>query len=107
MEKGLARQADSENYDVHDLVGEFQQVDGGFIEQSLHANLRMVQVRENPSEVLNTSTISMSGDTEGLAEALSEEGHSLVKAGYIELLGILEYWKPVYSVRGHVLLSTS
>ena len=31
----------------------------------------------------------MSGDTEGLAEALSEEGHSLVKAGHIELLGIL------------------
>ena len=36
--------------------------------------------------VLNTSTISICQETQRLAEALSEEGHSLVKAGHIELL---------------------
>ena len=46
--------------------------------------------KETPSESIEyIHHLHMSGDTEGLAEALSEEGHSLVKAGHIELLGIL------------------
>ena len=93
VEKGLARQADSENYDVHDLVREFltRSMEDS-LSQSLHANAaEWYRVRKgNPSESIEyIHHLHMSGDTEGLAEALSEEGHSLVKAGHIELLGIL------------------
>ena len=93
VEKGLARQADSENYDVHDLVREFltRSMDES-LAQVLHANaVEWYRTRRGtPSQSIEyIHHLHMSGDTEGLAEALSEEGHSLVRSGHIELLGIL------------------
>ena len=93
VEKGLARQADSENYDVHDLVREFltRSMEDS-LKQSLHANaVEWYRTRkEDPSESIeHIHHLHESGDIEGLASALSEEGHKLVKAGHIELLGIL------------------
>ena len=93
VEKGLARQADSENYDVHDLVREFltRSMEDS-LKQSLHANaVEWYRTRkDDPSESIeHIHHLHESGDIEGLASALSEEGHKLVKAGHIELLGIL------------------
>ena len=93
VEKGLARQADSENYDVHDLVREFltRSMEDS-LKQSLHANaVEWYRTRkEDPSESIeHIHHLHESVDIEGLASALSEEGHKLVKAGHIELLGIL------------------
>ena len=93
VEKGLARQADSENYDVHDLVREFltRSMEDS-LKQSLHANaVEWYRSRkDDPSESIeHIHHLHESGDIEGLASALSEEGHKLVKAGHIELLGIL------------------
>ena len=93
VEKGLARQADSENYDVHDLVREFltRSMEDS-LKQSLHANaVEWYRTRkEDPSESIeHIHHLHESGDIVGLAAALSEEGHKLVKAGHIELLGIL------------------
>lgn len=93
VEKGLARQADSDNYDVHDLVREFltRSMEDS-LSQILHANaVEWYRTRrETPSQSIEyIHHLHMSGDTEGLAAALSEEGHALVNSGHIELLGIL------------------
>ena len=93
VEKGLARQVDSENYDVHDLVREFLTLSmDDSLRQSLHANaVEWYRIRrENPSQSIeHIHHLHKSGDIEGLASALSEDGHTLVRAGHIELLGIL------------------
>ena len=117
VEKGLARQADSENYDVHDLVREFltRSMDES-LRHELHSNAKAWY---RPRHGIAAERIEFihhlneSGDTEGLAEVLSTEGHSLVSAGHTELLGILrplegqnfdpKSWCIIRELRGDIL----
>ena len=117
VEKGLARQADSENYDVHDLVREFltRSMDES-LRQELHSNAK-VWYRDRhgiaAERIEYIHHLNESGDTEGLAEVLSTEGHSLVRAGHTELLGILrplegqsfdpQSWCIIRELRGDIL----
>ena len=117
VEKGLARQADSDNYDVHDLVREFltRSMDES-LRQELHSNAKLWyrarhEVAAERIEFIHH--LNESGDTEGLAEVLSSEGHSLVRAGHTELLGILrplegqnfdpQSWCIIRELRGDIL----
>ena len=117
VEKGLARQADSENYDVHDLVREFltRSMDES-LRQELHSNAKLwYRTRHGVAaeRIEYIHHLNESGDTEGLAEVLSTEGHSLVRAGHTELLGILrplegqsfdpQSWCIIRELRGDIL----
>jgi tetratricopeptide (TPR) repeat protein len=117
VEKGLARQADSDNYDVHDLVREFltRSMDES-LRQELHSNAKLwYRARHGVAaeRIEFIHHLNESGDTEGLAEVLSSEGHSLVRAGHTELLGILrplegqnfdpQSWCIIRELRGDIL----
>jgi len=117
VEKGLARQADSENYDVHDLVREFltRSMDES-LRQELHSNAKAwYRTRHGVAaeRIEYIHHLNESGDIEGLAEVLSTEGHGLVNAGHTELLGILraldgqsfdpEGWCVIRELRGDIL----
>ena len=117
VEKGLARQADSENYDVHDLVREFltRSMDES-LRQELHSNAKAwyrTRHRAAAERIEYIHHLNESGDIEGLAEVLSTEGHGLVNAGHTELLGILraldgqsfnpESWCVIRELRGDIL----
>ena len=93
VEKGLARQADSENYDVHDLVREFLVLS---MEQNLRHELHNNAVnwyrnrKSSPTDRIEfIHHLNNSGQIEELAAVLSSEGPNLVQAGHTELLGIL------------------
>ena len=117
VEKGLARQADSEHYDVHDLVREFltRSMDES-LRQELHNNAKeWYRSRKDiaADRIEYIHHLNESGSTDDLAEVLSSEGHSLVKAGHTELLGILrsleregfdaKSWCIVRELRGDIL----
>ena len=117
VEKGLARQADSDNYDVHDLVREFltQSMEES-LRQELHSNAKLwYRARHGVAaeRIEYIHHLNESGDTEELAEVLSSEGHSLVRAGHTELLGILrplegqsfdpQSWCIIRELRGDIL----
>ena len=94
VESGLARQADSDTYDVHDLIREFllQSLDTQAKEE-LH-NKAVVWYEKQPS----SSQISLemiyhlisSSRHEDATSIIIDEGRDLVKEGHIELLGLLE-----------------
>ncbi len=94
VESGLARQADSDTYDVHDLIREFllQSLDKQSKEE-LH--LKAVAWYEKQKSDSQTSLeliyhlISSSRD-EDAASIIVEQGRDLIKEGHIELLGLLE-----------------
>ena len=94
VEKGLARQADSEMYDVHDLIREF-------LSRSLDATTRdelhgkavdwYRARRSQPEEQIEfLFHLSNSGDADELGREIESTGAELVQTGHIELLGILE-----------------
>ncbi|HIH82960.1 MAG TPA: tetratricopeptide repeat protein [Candidatus Thalassarchaeaceae archaeon] len=94
VEKGLARQADSEMYDVHDLIREFltRALDEG-TNNELHAKaVDWYRTRRSrPEEQIEfLFHLSHSGDTEELGEELSVAGAELVQAGHMELFPILD-----------------
>ena len=94
VEKGLARQADSEMYDVHDLIREFltRSLDEG-TNNELHAKaVDWYRTRRSrPEEQIEfLFHLSHSGDTEELGEELSVAGAELVQAGHMELFSILD-----------------
>ncbi|MFL2493504.1 MAG: tetratricopeptide repeat protein [Candidatus Thalassarchaeum sp.] len=117
VEKGLARQVDSDHYDVHDLVREF-------LTRSMEESLRQ-ELHSNAKEWYRTRRetaadrieyiyhLNESGGSDDLAEVLSSEGHGLVKAGHTELLGILRSleregfdarsWCIIRELRGDIL----
>ncbi len=117
VEKGLARQADSENYDVHDLVREFlTRSMNESLRQELHANATVWYRSRRGSAAERIEYIhhlNESGDTDTLAEVLTAEGHNLVSAGHTELLGILRpleregygprSWCVIKELRGDIL----
>jgi tetratricopeptide (TPR) repeat protein len=93
VEKGLARQSDAENYDVHDLVREFlMRAMDDELRKELHSTAVSWYRDKNDNAADRIEFIHHlrhTGDDEGLAEVLLSEGHSLVSAGHTELLSIL------------------
>ena len=117
VEKGLARQADSENYDVHDLVREFLVLS---MEQNLRHELHNNAVnwyrgrKASPTDRIEfIHHLHNSEQIEELAKVLSSEGPNLVQSGHTELLGILRSldregfdsisWGIVRELRGDIL----
>ena len=93
VEKGLARQSDVENFDVHDLVREFllRSMDEE-MKIGLHAaaaNWYRGKNVDATDRIEFIHHLSLTGDEEGLAEILLLEGHGLVSSGHTELLSIL------------------
>ncbi|MEC8874294.1 MAG: AAA family ATPase [Candidatus Thermoplasmatota archaeon] len=93
VEKGLARQSDADNYDVHDLVREFLMRS---MEDELRKELHSAAVswyRDKKQYAVDRIEfihhLRHTGDDDGLAEILLTEGHKLVSAGHTELLSIL------------------
>jgi tetratricopeptide (TPR) repeat protein len=117
VEKGLARQADSSNYDVHDLVREFLvlSMEEG-LRQELHSNAVNWYRNRKTSATDRIELIHHlhnSDKIDELTKILSTEGHTLVQAGHTELLGILraldregfdsKSWGVVRELRGDIL----
>jgi len=94
VEKGLARQIDSETFDVHDLIREFLLVSmEDDLRQELHINAasHYRKVRTTRSEHLEfLHHLAASGEVLEFAETLSSVGNSLVAAGHVSLLGIID-----------------
>lgn len=93
VEKGLARQSDVENFDVHDLVREFllRSMDHE-MKTGLHAaavKWYRGKMDDAADRIEFIHHLSQTGDEEGLAEVLLTEGHGLVSSGHTELLSIL------------------
>ncbi len=93
VEKGLARQSDAENFDVHDLVREFLLRS---MEHEMKTDLHASAVKWYRGKMDDAADriefihhLSQTGDEEGLAEVLLTEGHGLVSSGHTELLSIL------------------
>jgi len=117
VEKGLARQADSENYDVHDLVREFllRTLDNSTA-TSLHAAACdwYRNRRNTPEQKLEyIFHLVNSGDTDSLGDVLGESGRELVENGHMELLPLLQdlekaqfgprTWASILEMRGDIL----
>lgn len=117
VEKGLARQADSEHYDVHDLVREFltRSMDES-LRQELHNNAKdwyRTKADTATDRIEYIHHLNEANATEDLAEVLSTEGHALIKSGHTELLGILrsleresfnsKIWCIILELRGDIL----
>ena len=92
VEKGLARQSDAENFDVHDLVREFllRSMDEE-MKNSLHSSaVNWYRDKHDPADRIEfIYHLSHTGDEDGIAEVLIAEGHGLVSSGHTELLTIL------------------
>jgi tetratricopeptide (TPR) repeat protein len=117
VEKGLARQVDSENYDVHDLVREFLlRTFDVATSTSLHAAAcSWYRKRRNtPEQQLEyIYHLANSGDTDTLGEVLDENGRTLVRSGHMELLPLLQElaesqfdpptWATILEMQGDIL----
>jgi tetratricopeptide (TPR) repeat protein len=93
VEKGLARQSDVENFDVHDLVREFllRSMDEE-MKSSLHsAAVKWYRERKGDAadRIEFIHHLSKTGDEDDLAQVLLTEGRGLVSSGHTELLSVL------------------
>ncbi|RAH04862.1 MAG: hypothetical protein CMA00_004865 [Methanobacteriota archaeon] len=117
VEKGLARQSDTENYDVHDLVREFlmRSMDNE-MKNDLHSaavNWYRGKKESAADRIEFIYHLRNSGDEEGLTEVLLTEGRGLVSSGHTELLSILNSlesgdldansWGLIRELRGDIL----
>ena len=117
VESGLARQADSDTYDVHDLIREFllQSLDSQSKEELHNKAVGWYQKQTDNSSVAMELIYHLisSSRHEDAVEIVTERGRDLVKEGHIELLHLLaaiklESIKPEYAckidrLRGEVL----
>ncbi len=118
IERGLARRANQDQLDVHDLVREFstRSMDES-IKRDLHKTAsdwygKRSMTTEDRIEHLHH--LNMSGDLEGLGKVLKKHGPDLVKGGHTELIGILrsidgdgldpEIQSIVHELSGEILL---
>ena len=94
VEQGLARQADSETYDVHDLIREFllRSLDET-TRKSFHSKCCDWYAKQNQSPDITIEHIyhlTCSGGHEEASNLISSEGRNLVSQGYMELLPLME-----------------
>ena len=117
VEKGLARQSDADNYDVHDLVREFlmRSMDEG-MKADLHSSaVNWYRNRKNSAtdRIEFIHHLRYTGDEDDLAEVLLTEGRGLISSGHTELLSILnslesddfdpKSWGLIRELRGDIL----
>ncbi len=115
VEKGLARQSDAENYDVHDLVREFlmRSMDEDLRNQLHSTAVNWYRDKEDATDRIEfIYHLRNTGDDDGLAETLLSEGRGLVSSGHTELLSILnslesgdfdsKSWALIRELRGDV-----
>tara|TARA_Y100000588_G_scaffold385158_1_gene477860 strand:- start:1055 stop:3583 length:2529 start_codon:yes stop_codon:yes gene_type:complete len=117
VEKGLARQSDADNFDVHDLVREFlmRSMDDGMKIDLHSAAVNWYRGRKGSAadRIEFIHHLKNTGDEEGLAEVLLTEGHGLISSGHTELLSILNSlesadfdsrsWGLIRELRGDIL----
>ena len=117
VEKGLARQVDSENYDVHDLVREFLlRTFDAEIATNLHTAAcawyrKRLDAPEQQLEYIYH--LVNSADTDTLGDVLEKHGRSLIRSGHMELLPLLSElddsqfesstWAMILEMRGDIL----
>ena len=117
VEKGLARQVDSENYDVHDLVREFLlRTFDAEIGTTLHTAAcawyrKRLDAPEQQLEYIYH--LVNSADTDTLGDVLEKHGRSLIRSGHMELLPLLlelddshfetPTWAMILEMRGDIL----
>ncbi len=94
VESGLARHADSDTYDVHDLIREFllQSLDKQ-AKEDLHNKAVSWYNKQSPSSQIALELIYhliASSRHEDATKLIVEQGRNLIKEGHIELLGLLE-----------------
>jgi len=93
VESGLARQADSDTYDVHDLIREFllQSLDSQSKEELHNKAVGWYQKQTDNSSVAMELIYHLisSSRHEDAVEIVTERGRDLVKEGHIELLHLL------------------
>ena len=94
VESGLARQADSETYDVHDLIREFLLRSlSSALRQEFHAKCVDWYQKQTQSHDMLIELIYHSIQAAQYEEASSlvvSEGRQLISQGYMELLGLIE-----------------
>lgn len=94
VESGLARQADSETYDVHDLIREFLLRSlTPALRQEFHAKCvdwyqKQTQTHDMLMELIYHSI--QAAQYEAASNLIVSEGRQLVSQGYMELLGLIE-----------------
>ena len=94
VESGLARQADSDTYDVHDLIREFllQSLDSQAKEGLHNKAVDWYQKESDSSSIAMELIYHMisASKFEEASEIIIQRGRELVKEGHIELLQLLE-----------------
>ena len=94
VEQGLARRADAETYDVHDLVREFLLIGiGQDTAETLHghaANWYSTHLSSAESKIEFLHHLINCAKVEQASEVVEEYGPQLVRDGRMELLSILE-----------------
>ncbi|MDP6194993.1 MAG: tetratricopeptide repeat protein [Candidatus Poseidonia sp.] len=94
VESGLARQADSETYDVHDLIREFLLRSlSSALRQEFHAKCVDWYQKQTQSHDMLIELIYHSIQAAKYEEASNlvvSEGRQLISQGYMELLGLIE-----------------
>ena len=94
VEQGLARQVDSEVYDVHDLIREFllRSLDEK-LKIELHNKCSSWYQRSNDVSVFTIELIFHLVSSKNMVEAASiivNKGRSLISAGHLELLSLID-----------------
>ena len=94
VESGLARQADAETYDVHDLIREFLLRSlSSALRQEFHAKCVDWYEKQTPSHDMLIELVYHSiqaAQYEKASELVVSEGQQLISQGYMELLGLIE-----------------
>ncbi len=94
VESGLARHADSDAYDVHDLIREFllQSLDEQSKEELHNKAVSWYQKQSSGSHIALELIYHLiaSSRHEDATQIVIEQGRNLIKEGHIELLGLLE-----------------
>ena len=94
VESGLARQADSETYDVHDLIREFLLRSlSPALRQEFHAKCVEWYLKQTQSHDILIELIYHSikaAQYEEASNLVVNEGRQLISQGYMELLGLIE-----------------
>ena len=94
VESGLARQADADTYDVHDLIREFLLRSlSTALREEFHGKCVDWYQKQSPSHELKIELIYhtiKSSQFEAASEIIVNEGRQLVSQGYMELLGLIE-----------------
>ena len=94
VESGLARQADSETYDVHDLIREFLLRSlSPALRQEFHAKCVDWYEKQTPAHDMLIELVYHSiqaAQYQKASELVVSKGRQLISQGYMELLGLIE-----------------